>query len=135
MSRYPTKPAGKKPAGTKKTAPKKQAKQRAREQRTKRETPAAKVNAARTAVEAALAHAKARVDETNAQMQRLLCQLDASARASQLSARAMSAIDFNANLEARRKPLRYRFRDAVTGLFLRARDALRRPRTTVREKV
>lgn len=33
------------------------------------------------------------------------------------------------------KPKRFRFRDAITGLFVRARDALRRKRTTVRERV
>lgn len=30
---------------------------------------------------------------------------------------------------------RYRFRDSITGLFIRMRDALRRPKTTERERV
>lgn len=46
----------------------------------------------------------------------------------QRMARAVQALD-----EPKRK--RFRFRDAITGLFVRARDALRRKRTTVRELV
>lgn len=37
-------------------------------------------------------------------------------------------------LQQARKP-RFRFRDAITDLFVRARDALRRKKTTVRERM
>jgi cell pole-organizing protein PopZ len=137
MSRYPTKkPAAKKVAGKKKAAKKPlTAAQKARAKKA--------ADQATRAFDKRLSEAKKRVDKNMADTaDRVRATGDAAAQMvrdlssqtgtlNQLAASTVSAVNFQATVSA--KP-RFRFLDAVTGLFLRARAALRRKSTTVRER-
>jgi hypothetical protein len=119
MSRYPKKPDAKKAPAKKKAAPKK-ASVNKRLANAKRKTGKA------------IATGRANTNAAAAAQEFVVAGLKMHSKAvDQLATSSMSSVNFSAGVRTTNR--RYRFRDAITGLFLRARDALRRVATTVRE--
>jgi hypothetical protein len=92
-----------------------------------KKAPAKKVVKQKGKAAAAVKRSKPRKVLTNTQRVALAAE---NAKPARVSAEALYE-----EVERTRTAKRFRFRDAITGFFVRARDALRRKSTTVRERV